>query len=121
MTTETNPAELAVRPSLPTITPAVDVFESREAIVLTLDVPGVRRDDLTLEIEGDQLQINARQSDLPEGNLLHNGFAQVEFRRTFRLPRGLDASAVGASLENGVLRVTLPKADSIRPRRIAVA
>jgi HSP20 family molecular chaperone IbpA len=119
MSTETVAARPV--PAMPRVAPPVDVYENRDAVILAVDVPGVVRDNLTIEIEGDELLLTARQGELPKGEALHLGFAPVEFRRAFRVPRGLDSSNVSAALDNGVLRITLPKSDAIRPRRIAVA
>jgi len=102
--------------------PPVDVIEDSSGITLYADLPGVPRDKLDLRVEGDQLRIEADLLiALPQG--LEPSHAEVQltrYRRAFTLSSELDADKVGAELNNGVLRVRIPKAAHAQPRRIAV-
>jgi len=102
--------------------PPVDVIEDSSGITLYADLPGVPRDKLDLRVEGDQLRIEADfLIALPQG--LEPSHAEVQltrYRRAFTLSSELDADQVGAELNNGVLRVRIPKAAHAQPRRIAV-
>lgn len=89
------------------LTPAVDIYETKEGLTLIADLPGVERKRLRLDIEGGTLTVEG------EG-------ATAGYRRHFALPDGLDLERVGAVLKDGVLTMTLPKAAAARPRHIEV-
>ena len=90
--------------------PAVDVLETDDAFLLYAEVPGTDREDVELAVEGRRLKLSGRRRALPPDR----AFARMErsdgpFRRSFDLPGAVDADRISASLERGVLRVTLPK------------
>lgn len=98
------------------VTPPVDVYENEDAIMLLVDVPGVREDGLDIRLEGGQLELEARQPK-PESEL---DYEPVAFARTFIVPNTVDAAKVAAELDKGVLKVLLPKSEAAKPRRIAI-
>jgi HSP20 family molecular chaperone IbpA len=105
------------------VIPPVDVFENENAITLLADLPGVPRDQLNLRVDGDSLVIEATATtgSSPQGMELVYGELQCPaYRRQFTLSRELDTSRIEAQLRDGVLRLTLPKAEEARPRRIQV-
>lgn len=105
------------------VVPPVDVFENENAITLLADLPGVPRDQLNLRVDGDTLVIEATATaaSTPAGMELVYGELQCPaYRRQFTLSRELDASRIDAQLRDGVLRLTIPKAEEARPRRIQV-
>lgn len=106
----------------PALRPPVDVIEDPTGITLYADLPGVPRDRLQLRVEGDQLLIEADLVlPMPEGlTASHVEVPLSRYRRSFTLSKELDADQVGAELANGVLRVRIPKAAHLQPRRIAV-
>ena len=106
----------------PYVVPPVDVFEDEQAITLLADLPGVAREQLQLRVDGDNLLLEATASPAgPENMQLLYGEAQCPtFRRQFTLSRELDAGRIEAQLRNGVLRLTIPKAEDAKPRRITV-
>lgn len=106
----------------PALLPPVDVIEDATGITLLADLPGVPRDRLNLRVEGDQLAIEAEVVlPAPEGVApLHAEVTLSRYRRTFTLSKELDADRVSAELEQGVLRVRIPKAQHAQPRRISV-
>ena len=106
----------------PHVVPAVDVFEDDNGITLLADLPGVPREGLNVRVDGDSLQIEGTASAFgPENLELVYGEARVPvYRRRFTLSRELDTSRIDAQLKDGVLRLTLPKAEEARPRRIEV-
>lgn len=106
----------------PYVVPPVDVFENEQAITLLADLPGVARDQLQVRVDGDSLVLEATASTAgPENMQLVHGEAQCpNYRRQFTLSRELDATRIEAQLRNGVLRLTIPKAEEARPRRITV-
>ena len=106
----------------PHVVPPVDVFEDDEAITLLADLPGVAREGLNVRIDGDSLLLEATANTAgPEQLELLYGEARVAaYRRQFTLSRELDASRIDAQLRDGVLRLTIPKAEAAKPRRIEV-
>lgn len=106
----------------PYVVPPVDVFENEQAITLLADLPGVAREQLQVRVDGDSLVLEATASTAgPENMQLVYGEAQCpNYRRQFTLSRELDAGRIEAQLRNGVLRLTIPKAEEAKPRRIAV-
>ena len=106
----------------PFVVPPVDVFEDPNGITLLADLPGVARDQLGVRVDGDMLVIEATAtSAAPKDLELVYGEAQVPaYRRQFTLSRELDASRIDAQLKDGVLRLTIPKAEEAKPRRIEI-
>jgi len=104
--------------------PAVDVYAKGDDIVVHVELPGVEKDDIDLKVENGTLTIRGerkRASEIEEGKAYRLERAYGSFTRRFSLPKGLDASGVKAAFKNGVLEVTLPKAEEAKPRKIEVA
>jgi HSP20 family molecular chaperone IbpA len=104
------------------VLPPVDVFENDASITLLADMPGVSREQLQVRVDGDSLVIEGTASTVgPENMQLVYGEAQCpNYRRQFTLSRELDTSRIEAQLRDGVLRLTIPKSEAARPRRIEV-
>ena len=104
------------------LVPAVNVHEDAGSITLQADLPGVSREGLVVEVEGETLLIAGELAlAMPEG--LQPTYAEVahpRYRRVFTLSKELDSGAVEASLSQGVLTVRIPKATHAQPRRIEV-
>lgn len=96
----------------PTFAPPVDIYENKDEILIYADVPGVAQDDLVVNLDKDQLTIEAHRAAGTE--------RAFDYKRTFVVPRGIDAERIGANLQNGVLKLTLPKSAAMKPRQIAV-
>ncbi len=102
--------------------PPVDVTEDSGGITMLVDMPGVPRDALNLRIDGDQLEIEgAFALPVPQGmTASHVEVGLSRYRRSFTLSKELDADKVSADLNQGVLRVRIPKAAHAQPRKITV-
>lgn len=105
-------------------TPAVDIVENEDELVLTADVPGVKMEDIEIKIEAGTLSLGGKREF--EKETKQGGYHRMErsygsFQRAFALPDTVDAEKVAASFDNGVLRVTLPKKDIAKPHTIKVA
>lgn len=118
----TRPAAPATRDSEPATvySPSTDVIEFDDHMELLLDLPGVPADALEVKFEDDALSIHGRRAPAQAPSLLHQEYGAVEFRRAFTVPEGYDSTRIEASLDNCVLRLRLPKAESVKPRRIQV-
>lgn len=102
--------------------PAVNVWETEEALFVELETPGLKSDQLDISVVGDQLSIRVQRPEAEEkGVTYHRRERPVgSFSRVLRLPAPVDADAVEAELQNGVLCIKLPKAKEARPRKIQV-
>lgn len=105
-----------------TLLPPVDVVEDAGGITLYADLPGVPKDRLSLQVEGDALSIEGELAlSVPEG--MEASHAEVKlprYRRVFTLSRELDPNKVEAKFEHGVLTLRIPKAEHAQPKRIEV-
>jgi HSP20 family protein len=104
------------------VVPPVDVFENESSITLLADLPGVAREQLHVRVDGETLVLEATAgTGGPQNMELVYGEAQCPaYRRQFTLSRELDTSRIEAQLRDGVLRLTIPKAEEARPRRVEV-
>jgi HSP20 family protein len=110
-------------PSLRPWTPAVDIVESENEMLLKMDVPDVELKDIEIRLENDTLTIKGERKFEAEAD--RKGYHRIErsygaFARSFTLPNTLDTEHVRADYRNGVLRVTLPKKELAKPRSIKV-
>jgi HSP20 family protein len=105
-----------------TLTPAVDVFEGSQGITLWADLPGVTKDKLEVRVHDGNLYIEAEAVvPMPAGlRLQHAEVREPRFARAFSLSPDFDASKIDANLQDGVLKLTIPRRDEARPRRIEV-
>jgi HSP20 family protein len=106
-------------------TPAIDVYETAAAYIVTAEVPGLEREEIELAVEDWQLTIRGHRVDRDERRRQITHFHQVErghgaFSRTFEFAEKIDTSAVAADLTEGVLTITLPKVPPAPPRRVTV-
>jgi HSP20 family protein len=103
--------------------PVVDLYETNDDLVLTMEVPGVRDKDVTVSITGDLLTIRGErrfEHDVKEQQLLHVERSYGKFERLVQLPIPVQADKVKASYRDGVLEVRLPKTEAIKPKEIKV-
>ena len=108
--------------SLMALIPTVDIIEDEAGFTLTADLPGVSKDRLGVKVNGDNLLIEGEvATPVPQGmDLLYAEIRTPYYRRSFTLSRELDASKIEAKLNDGVLKLRIPKAEQARPRRIDV-
>ena len=102
--------------------PAVSLQETPDGFTLTVEVPGMTRDEIAIEMENGTLTVRGTKRDAEgeDGRWHVRERAYGPFRRVFRLPRWVEADAVSADLENGVLSIRLPKAVAAQARRIQI-
>ena len=104
------------------IAPAATVLENADGYTLEVEMPGVSKENLEMWVENNELTILGRRS-MPsvEGTLIHRESRSENFRRSFELDPSIDAGKISAKIEQGVVTLTLPKAEQVKPRKIAVA
>jgi len=101
--------------------PAVDIFETPESLVLVADMPGVSGDKVTLDLKENLLKITGEVGPPPDKeNILAQEYAIGDYYREFQVGDLIDKNKIEATVKNGVLTLTLPKAEKAKPRRIEV-
>ena len=113
--------QAVAQPERPTVAPDVNIFESNNEFVLEAEMPGVNKEGLEITLEGNVLTIVAHRSDpaLP-GDPIYRESRPVDYRRVFELDPSVDGERINARVEQGLLTLTLPKAERVKPRKIAV-
>ena len=104
-------------------TPAVDVFDTDDSIVLRAELPGLKTEDIEIEVDENVLTLKGErrfEETVEEGRYYRLERAYGHFQRSITLPQGVKAEEISASFDNGVLSVRVPKADEVKPRKIAV-
>jgi HSP20 family protein len=104
--------------------PAMDLLETADHFVLRADLPGMTQDDVKIELEDSTLTVSGERKSEHEDK--QEGYYRVErafgsFSRSLTLPKGINADAVTASFDNGVLEIRVPKPEERKPRRISIA
>jgi len=102
------------------VAPAVDVYENSDELLLLVDVPGATNEGVDVQLDKGQLTILAKRSEDARGSLLAGEYRASDYLRVFSVPQGIDPSKIDAQLSGGVLRLRLPKSESVKPRRIEV-
>lgn len=104
------------------VTPAADIFETSEAFVLKIDMPGVQKESVSVQLEPGALQVKGLIDQLYKQttNLVFSEIRKASFYRRFNIGRGIDTDHIFANFEDGVLTVTLQKHDSIKVREIPI-
>jgi HSP20 family protein len=103
--------------------PPVDLYETKDDLVLTMEVPGVRDKDVSVSITGDLLTVKGErrfEQDVKEQQLLHMERVYGKFERLVQLPIPVQADKVKATYRDGVLEIRLPKTEEIKPKEIKV-
>ncbi|WP_205325814.1 Hsp20/alpha crystallin family protein [Glycomyces sp. YM15] len=104
-------------------TPLVDMSENDKEYHIDIEAPGVKREDLSIDIEGQQLSVSGKYSseDHHEGNDVRRSSRRSgQFEYTVRLPHAVDADKSSAELKDGVLCIAIPKKESAEQKRITI-
>lgn len=106
----------------PVFTPSVDIFETDKAITLLVDIPGVKADDLNVDLRDDTLTLtgDVNPGVATPGELVYGEYETGRYYRQFSLSEVIAQDKIDAKLSDGVLRLTLPKVEKATPRSIAV-
>ncbi|MDX2036836.1 MAG: Hsp20/alpha crystallin family protein [Isosphaeraceae bacterium] len=103
-------------------TPLIDIYETPDGLILEADLPGVRREDVTVQLDQNVLTLVAKLAPLfPDtARPIHEEFPRVDYVRSFILTDDVDREGISAEMTGGVLRLILPKAPRAKPRRIEI-
>ena len=109
------------RQDLPKIAPVVDIFENDDEILLHADMPGVTKENVTVNVDNGRLEITGTRHLETKGTGSWQEFGDVEYRRVFSVPQSINVEKVNAELKDGVLKLHLPKAEAAKPRTIKIS
>ncbi|MEE4239928.1 MAG: Hsp20/alpha crystallin family protein [Desulfopila sp.] len=108
------------RSQLPMVAPAVDIHENDDEILLFADMPGIKKEEIAINIDNGKLTIAGAMKMEKSGAPGWEEFADVEYRRSFSIPQTIDVAQVNAELKEGVLKLHLPKSEKAKPRQIEI-
>jgi HSP20 family protein len=105
--------------------PAADVLVSESGVTVHMDVPGLRTDDLEIELENDTLSVRGERGFPYQAEGEQRVWRHIErrfgrFERSLRVPGGLDPESVEATIADGVLAISIPRPESLKPRRVQI-
>jgi HSP20 family protein len=102
--------------------PALDLYQNSDAVVAVVEVPGMRKEDIDISLQDGMLTIaGERERSSGEGeNAERTERFSGKFRRSITLPSRVDAGKVSASYKDGILTITLPKAEEAKPKKVEV-
>lgn len=103
--------------------PVFDMYETKDELVLTVELPGVREEDVSLSITGDVLTVKGERAfdqEQKDENYVHVERVYGKFERSIQLPMPVQADRVKATYRDGVLEVKLPKAEEVKPKEIKI-
>lgn len=106
-----------------TLTPAIDMYQTPSEVVVKANLPGVKPEEVDIHITGDTLTIKGErktEEEIKRENYLYQEHRYGAFSRSVSLPAGLNTDKAQASLENGILTLTIPKAEEAKPKVIKV-
>ncbi len=104
------------------VAPVATVLENANGYLLQVEMPGVNKEGLEMWVENNELTIIGRRSPpTVQGTVIHRESRRENFRRSFELDPSIDAGDIGAKIEQGVVTLTLPKAEQVKPRKITVS
>src|SRR5437879_4364768 len=99
----------------------VNIVETKDGYVLTAEMPGVNKEGLEITLEGNEITIVGHRDVAPfKGEALFRESNDADYRRVFELDPAIDSAKVAARMEQGILHLSLPKSERVKPRKIAV-
>lgn len=102
------------------VAPPVDIYEQGEQLMVVADLPGVDKNSVTVDVKDGVLTIQGSPSETAPGTPIYKEFELVNYYRQFELAESVDIEKISADFQNGVLKLTLPKAERARTRKIDV-
>jgi HSP20 family protein len=104
------------------LTPLANILDTADGYVLEAEMPGVNKEGLEITVENGELVIFGRRATRErKGREVYRESRELDYRRVFELDPSIDSTKIHAKIDQGVLRLHLPKAESVKPRKIAVA
>jgi HSP20 family protein len=118
-------AGTAAGPAVTVLRPRIEVVERDDSYEVRADLPGVRKNDIEIDVDGTELSLRARitqETEKKDGEkLIYSERSHTAFERSFELPQAVDPTRTSARFEDGVLTLTLPKLEAARSTRINIS
>lgn len=109
------------QPAREYVAPEVNIFETNDGYVLEAEMPGVDKEGLEITLEGNEMTIaGRRKAEVVQGEPLFRERALTDYRRVFELDPAIDTAKIAAKVDQGLLTLTLPKSERVKPRKITV-
>ena len=107
---------------VPVFVPAVDIYESEEAMTLVADLPGVDKEGLAIDLKDNTLTIRGeiKPVDYSDSKAIYREYEEGDYYRQFSVSELIDQAKISAVLKDGVLTLTLPKIGPVQPRKVEV-
>jgi len=103
------------------LVPAANIVENKDGFVLQAEMPGVSKNGLEVTVENNELVIVGHRSEPDfKGEIVYRESRQLDYRRAFEIDPSIDVARISAKIDQGVLTLQLPKAESVKPRKITV-
>ncbi len=102
------------------MTPLVDIYENDDEILLHAEMPGVKKEDISVNIDNGSLTLSGLRTIARDGATDWEEFGDVEFQRAFSVPQTIDVNKVRAELKDGILALHLPKSEAAKPRMVEI-
>jgi len=105
-----------------TFVPRVDIYENKDALYLIADMPGVDEKTVDIELEKNLLTITGHVDNgrIKDATMLYSEYEIGDYERVFTLSDEIDRDKIVATVKNGVLRLELPKAEKVKPKKISI-
>ena len=103
--------------------PAVDIFDTENAILIKAELPGIKKDDVFVDVKDNVLTIKGKRSfdkEIKEENYCRKERSFGKFQRSFTLPEAIDPATIKANFKNGVLEIKVPKSEGKMPKQISI-
>jgi HSP20 family protein len=118
-----NDVDRSWRTQTPSFRPAVDIVEDKDAFVVRAELPGVAKENISVEVKDNHLVLSGKKEAVElgeEGKHRHLESRHGSFSRTFELPRNVKSDAIEAAFKDGVLTLRVPKADEAKPKAVEI-
>jgi HSP20 family protein len=103
------------------VAPEVNIYETADGYVLEAEMPGVTKEGLEITLEGNTLTfVGRRSNEVVQGTVLYRESEPTDYRRVFELDPAIDSGKISAEMRQGVLTLSLPKAERVKPRKIEI-
>lgn len=100
--------------------PPMDVHENEDAVTVSLELGGMKKEDFNISLEDDTITVSGQRNTQPTGELSRGELFRGAFSRSLTLPCPVQGDKVKAAYSGGILTITLPKVEAIKPRKISV-
>jgi HSP20 family protein len=103
--------------------PAIDIAENENESLIVVELPGVKKEDISISVENGWLTLKGERKAVELSDVkrvLHREIAYEPFKRSIKLPHPVNVNNISAELVNGILKISLPKAEEVRPRSIEI-